>query len=451
VKKLSLLRSIPHNSSDEVSKGDSSSASIKPTIISSLLTEDTDRTSHEFLSKLREHYSKDHEIKNNNASLQYLTSPFSYLFEDAPHRDNLKSSMEFFISQPKLSESNSVFENLVGVGLRLISRKEINTANYHIIHTLQSKAPLQTLNQYSLSILQDPQSQANRNLGFYIVHNLLTMHVSKEVSKLYYDQLLRLPLPAEIISPVYLATKDFDSLGKLTQDSAVDGHKKGIVGNAVYYNIHKSSVLLDDDAKIYEELCRDEIAKGKENLSTSYSLALLEILSSEKKDFDPISTHTNNPSSDILRNIIFCRELALLSLALDKAETANFFLSAHENSLGVKTAYHKLSAILISILLDKIDLAESLSQEYMEKEMESPWNENVRSVYHLALFHALLFRMTQKVNSERKAKVIMDASLIAHDPFFQKLFPRIEATEKLKADSPIFSLIERLEQELPSL
>jgi hypothetical protein len=277
------------------------------------------------------------------------------------------------------------------------------------------------------------------------------MHVSKEVSKLYYDQLLRLPLPAEIISPVYLATKDFDSLGKLTQDSAVDGHKKGIVGNAVYYNIHKSSVLLDDDAKIYEELCRDEIAKGKENLSTSYSLALLEILSSEKKDFDPISTHTNNPSSDILRNIIFCRELALLSLALDKAETANFFLSAHENSLGVKTAYHKLSAILISILLDKIDLAESLSQEYMEKEMESPWNENVRSVYHLALFHALLFRMTQKVNSERKAKVIMDASLIAHDPFFQKLFPRIEATEKLKADSPIFSLIERLEQELPSL
>ena len=178
---------------------------------------------------------------------------------------------------------------------------------------------------------------------------------------------------------------------------------------------------------------------------------MLEILCSKEGKNAPSSIHKKNPKFDVTGYLVFCHELALLSLTRENLELANFFFTAQDQARVNLTAYSKLSAILISILLDKIDLAESLSQEYMEKDMESPWNENVRSVYHLALFHALLFRMTQKVNPERKAKVIMDASLIAHDPFFQKLFPRIEATEKLKADSPIFSLIERLEQELPSL
>ena len=149
--------------------------------------------------------------------------------------------------------------------------------------------------------------------------------------------------------------------------------------------------------------------------------------------------------------MVFCHELALLSLTRENIEFANFFFTAHDQARANVTAYSKLSAILISILLDKIDLAESLSYEYIEKDMESPWNKNVRSVYHLALCHALLFRMTQKVNAERKAKAIMDVSLIAHDPFFQKLFPKIEATEKLESDSSVFSLIERLEQDIPTL
>ena len=55
--------------------------------------------------------------------------------------------------------------------------------------------------------------------------------------------------------------------------------------------------------------------------------------------------------------------------------------------------------------------------------MGSPWGENIptQSVYYLALFNALLFRMTAKENSEKLARDIMDTSLISHDPFFSKI------------------------------
>ena len=358
--------------------------------------------------------------------------------------------MEFFISEPNLSESNPVFETLVGVSLRLISTKVVSTACFHALSALQAEAPLQVLNQFSLLFLEEPKRKSNLNLASYFQHNLQVLQWPEKVRALHYDQLLRLPLQPDVLSCLYLGANQLDSLQGLAQDSRKQGHK-GVLGRAVYYNIHKSSELTHEQSKTYEDLCRSEIAEGTDNIFSHLSLAMLEILCSKEGKNAPSSIHKKNPKFGVTGYLVFCHELALLSLTRENLELANFFFTAQDQARVNLTAYSKLSAILISILLDKIDLAESLSQEYMEKDMESPWNENVRSVYHLALFHALLFRMTQKVNSERKAKVIMDASLIAHDPFFQKLFPRIEATEKLKADSPIFSLIERLEQELPSL
>ena len=449
-KTYSLISSDRLNSSDQDFIQNSCSKGIESTITSSLFEEEGYKPSHEFRSKIREHYSKDPEIKDDNANLQYLTSPFSFLFEDAPHCEKLKESLEFFISEPNLSESNPVFETLVGVSLRLISTKVVSTACFHALSALQAEAPLQVLNQFSLLFLEEPKRKSNLNLASYFQHNLQVLQWPEKVRALHYDQLLRLPLQPDVLSCLYLGANQLDSLQGLAQDSRKQGHK-GVLGRAVYYNIHKSSELTHEQSKTYEDLCRSEIAEGTDNIFSHLSLAMLEILCSKEGKNAPSSIHKKNPKFDVTGYLVFCHELALLSLTRENLELANFFFTAQDQARVNLTAYSKLSAILISILLDKIDLAESLSQEYMEKDMESPWNENVRSVYHLALFHALLFRMTQKVNSERKAKVIMDASLIAHDPFFQKLFPRIEATEKLKADSPIFSLIERLEQELPSL
>lgn len=449
-KTYSLISSDRLNSYGQDFNKNSSSNGIESTITSSLFEDEEYKSSHEFRLKIREHYSKALEIKNDNANLQYLTSPFSFLFEGAPHSEILKSSLEFFITEPNFSESNPVFENLVGVSLRLISMRVVSTACFHAISKLQAEAPLQLLNQFSLLFLEDPTRKTNRNLASYLQNNLHIMQWSEKVRTLHYDHLLRLPLQPDVLSCLYLGANQLDSLQRLAQDSRKQGHK-GVFGRAVYYNILKSSELLPEQAKTYEDLCRSEIAGGTDNIYAHLSLAMLEILFSKEKNTAPSSIYKKNPKFDVTGYLVFCHELALLSLTRENIEFANFFFTAHDQARANVTAYSKLSAILISILLDKIDLAESLSYEYIEKDMESPWNKNVRSVYHLALCHALLFRMTQKVNAERKAKAIMDVSLIAHDPFFQKLFPKIEATEKLESDSSVFSLIERLEQDIPTL
>ena len=152
-------------------------------------------------------------------------------------------------------------------------------------------------------------------------------------------------------------------------------------------------------------------------MSTSYSLALLEILPPKRKISIPYQLIPTTPFRYLEKyNILPRTRSPFLHLIRPKLQ----IFIAHENSLELKLLI-KLSD-LISILLNKFDLAESLSYEYLKKSMGSPWGENIRSVYHLALFHALLFRMTKKGNSEKLAKDLMDASLISHDPFFQNCF-----------------------------
>ena len=217
--------------------------------------------------------------------------------------------------------------------------------------------------------------------------------------------------------------------------------KQGVKnGRAVYYNIHKSSELTHEQSKTYEDLCRSEIAEGTDNIFSHLSLAMLEILCSKEGKNAPSSIHKKNPKFDVTGYLVFCHELALLSLTRENLELANFFFTA-QDQLKNLTAYSN-SVHLFVRWIRSIWPNHFLKSIWKRHGITMEWK--CRSVYHLALFHAYSFEWLKKL-IWKESKSDHGCILIAHDPFFKNCL-EIE-TEKLKADSR-FSLIERLEQEL---
>ena len=426
-------------------EGNSSNES-ESSIISSVFFDNENAQNHELLEKIRLHYS----VARSNVKSHYITSPFSHFFQGSAHVDKLQSSLEFFLAQNDLPSSCPAFENLLATGLRLTAEQQVCRANFHILGKIKSFAPEHLLKSFSSLFLQNPKAQKSINLASYFQHNLQFLQWNEKVIASYYERLLAMPLPANILASLFLGANKLDLLGQLTQSSRKQG-LQGLLGRATYYKVCATPAMQAEEAKALEDLCRREISEGSDNISTYVSLATLGILFQNPKDPSKILIESSKPSCDIKAHLLFRHELSLLCLTTGDNEGANLFWAEGDQPFAGKTTYTTLSAIVISILLDKIETAEALSENLLQRRITQPWDDKLHSIYHFALFHALLFRKTNKNTSEIHATKIMDESIIPRDSSFRNLLGKIEETKEVKDNSHLVALAEFLEPELPTV
>ena len=445
-KTQSILITNPADTGEKHQSPDSYSNVSESSIISSALLNREEGRNYIFLEKIRQK----HSVVQPKFKGHFISTPILHFFQGSYHNEILQSSLEFFLAQNDLPPSCNSFEKLLTAGLRLIAERKICRANFHILAKIKSFAPEHLLSSFTSIISDNPKAKKSINLASYIQHNLQYLKWNETILSLYYEKLLEMPLPSDILACLYLGANKFDSLDQLAQRS--DAHSiKGLLGRAAYYKICSSPELQAEEAKILQDLCRKEISAGSENIYTHLSLATLGILFQCDQFPSEISIDSPKPSCDIKTHLTLRHELSLLSLAKEDSDSLMAFLTEGDQPFEGKTTYTTLSAIIIYLLLDEVEKAELLAERLLKRGIKQPWEENIHSIYHFALFHALIFRKTQRSISEIHATKIMDESLIPRDATFRNLLGKIEKTKCIKKEANLIILADLLESKLPCI
>ena len=445
-KTRSILKANPDLQTKEIV--DSSKGKHTFNTIASFFLSKEKNQAQELASQISAYYSAKKPIFEPCDNGRHISSPLSYLLREAQHANMLRSSLDFFASHSD-PDSSKAFQGLVETCLRLTSEQQLCSANFHALGRLKSSSPRVFLEAFINIFRENPEVPASTKLATYVQHNLQLLKWNEKTRKTYYEQLLGLPLPITISPSLLLGANKFDALNLIIQDSKKLG-LKGIAGRAVYYKIHETPGQGSEEAERLEDLCRKEIANGLDNISTHLSLATLDILYQVNKRPEKV-LEAPRPNCDIKTQLLLRHELSLLYLTVDNPDGAAFALDAGNHPFAGKTNYTHISAIVISILLNEVETAETLAHNFLDQGITSLWEEQLHSIYHFALFHALLFRKTKNKIAETHARKLMEETLIPRDDAFRDLIDKIENTGDIPKGSPLFVLAESLEQQLPPL
>ena len=376
------------------------------------------------LTTFRNHHASPLFLSEHGTSPHYLSSPFAHLCQDAPLPDAFRSSLQLFADHAEEDPQSESMTDLMGACLRLAANLPHDQALYHILRKLTNLHPNAFLSAFESNFLSAPSSGANIALAGGVQTMLQIAYFEDDVRRLCFERLNKIAFPPPIATRLFLGAGELE----LFRQALAVGRKNGIrglAGTAARYTLLHSPALSKEELDALETLCEEEISANSDSSATHWCLAMTRTLGDRAKDAASTLANPEKTMHDLRRFPFVWHELALLALAKDNREEATAFLESPSEPDGGGTAYGRLAAIALRILLGQYDMADQLATAFPEELFDSAWNGNTPP-YFSALYHTVVFRRAGLEDSATKVLGLMEETLVSQDVLFRPLLDAIE-------------------------
>lgn len=376
------------------------------------------------LTTFRNHHASPPFSSEHGTRPHYLSSPFAHLCQDAPLPAAFRSSLQLFTDHAAEDPRPEAITDLMGACLRLAANLPHDQALLHVLRKLTNLHPNAFLSAFESNFLSAPTSGANIALAGGVQTMLQIASFEEDVRRLCFERLNKISFPPPIATRLFLGAGELDLFRQALAVGRNNGNR-GLAGTAARYTLLHSPALSQEELGALETLCEEEISANSDSSATHWCLAMTRTLGDRATDAASTLANPEKTMHDLRRFPFVWHELALLALAKDNREEAAAFLESPSEPDGGGTAYGRLAAIGLRILLGQDDAAAQLAAAFPEKLFDTAWNGNTPP-YFSALYHAVIFHRSGLEDSATKALGLMEEALVPQDALFRPMLEAIE-------------------------